>query len=84
MGPPDSHRITRVPRYSGLRYASYSFVYESFTLYGTTFQTFPLAIFHAMSRPYNPQKAKTSWVWAFPRSLATTKGIIVIFSSYGY
>ena len=57
MGPPDSHRITRVPRYSGLRYASYSFVYESFTLYGTTFQTFPLAIFHAMSRPYNPAHA---------------------------
>ena len=37
-----------------------------------------------MSRPYNPGGAVTRPVWALPRSLATTWGIIVIFSSCGY
>ena len=37
-----------------------------------------------ISRPYNPGHASTSPVWALPRSLATTCGIIVIFSSCGY
>ena len=37
-----------------------------------------------ISRPYNPGHAVTSPVWATPRSLATTWGIIVIFSSCGY
>ena len=84
MVPPDSHRISRVPRYSGFRYASYGFVYEPFTLYGNAFQRLPLTIFLAMSRPYNPLTAGTGKVWALPRSLATTWGIIVIFSSCGY
>ena len=33
---------------------------------------------------YNPQHAVTSWVWARPISLATTLGITIVFSSYGY
>ena len=33
---------------------------------------------------YNPAPAVTGTVWALPRSLATTCGIIVIFSSSGY
>ena len=33
---------------------------------------------------YNPGRALTPPVWALPRSLATTCGIIVIFSSCGY
>ena len=33
----------------------------------------------ATSRSYNPQAAVTGWVWALPRSLATTGGIIVYF-----
>ncbi len=33
---------------------------------------------------YNPTPAVTGMVWAPPRSLATTCGIIVIFSSSGY
>ena len=33
---------------------------------------------------YNPGRAVTLPVWALPRSLATTCGIIVIFSSCGY
>ena len=84
MGPPDSHRISRVPRYSGYRYASHNFVYWPITIYGETFQILPLVMYLAMSRPYNPIHAVTRMVWALPRSLATTWGIIVIFSSYGY
>ena len=80
MVPADSHRISRVPRYSGLRYASYDFAYGTFTLCGATFQMLPLVIFHAMSRSYNPTEAGTSVVWALPRSLATTGGIIRLFS----
>ena len=37
-----------------------------------------------MSWSYNPVTASTATVWAPPLSLATTRGIILIFSSYGY
>ena len=37
-----------------------------------------------ISESYNPGGASTRPVWALPRSLATTWGIIVIFSSCGY
>ena len=80
MVPPDSHRISRVPRYSGYCYASYGFVYGAIARYGMLFQTFPLTIFLAISQSYNPNNAGTSLVWALPRSLATTWGIIRLFS----
>ena len=38
----------------------------------------------ATTRPYYPGEAGTSPVWAVPRSLATTGGITVVFSSSGY
>ena len=79
MVPADSRRIPRAPRYSGYRYASASFAYVSVTLCGQPFQTVPLASFHATSRSYNPGHAVTWPVWALPRSLATTGGIIVYF-----
>ena len=79
MVPPDSHRISRVPRYSGCRYASHGFVYGAFARYGKVFQPFPLTMFLAISRPYNPMRAGTRMVWALPRSLATTWGIIIYF-----
>ena len=37
-----------------------------------------------MSQPYNPNIAVTTLVWANPRSLATTNGITIVFSSSGY
>ncbi len=37
-----------------------------------------------MSQPYNPNTAVTTLVWANPRSLATTNGITIVFSSSGY
>ena len=81
MVPADSRRIPRAPRYSGYRYASRRFAYRTFTVCGVTFQTLPLATLLATARSYNPPEAGTSEVWALPRSLATTGGIIRLFSS---
>ena len=80
MVPADSRRIPRAPRYSGYRYASRRFAYRTITYYGVTFQTLPLATFLATARSYYPGEAGTSPVWALPRSLATTGGIIFLFS----
>ena len=50
-------------------------------LYGLTFQTVLLAPTCATSQSYYPREAGTSRVWALPRSLATTGGITILFSS---
>ena len=84
MVPPVSRRVSRAPRYSGCRPAragvprtglspstaarSFAFRYPSL----------------AFCRPYNPGCAWTHPVWAPPRSLATTWGITIVFSSCGY
>ena len=39
---------------------------------------------HRISWSYNPNLAVTTLVWANPRSLATTSGITIVFSSSGY
>ena len=39
MGPADSHRITRVPRYSGFQWAPSVFAYRIVTFSDETFQT---------------------------------------------
>ena len=54
-------------------------MYETVTLYGVHFHTLPLCITSATARSYYPMKAGTFMVWALPRSLATTGGIIVYF-----
>ena len=43
MVPADSRKITRVPRYSGYRYAAIDFGYRAFTVYGRLFQGVLLA-----------------------------------------
>ena len=53
-------------------------------LFGCTFQNILLAVCRAMAWSYNPMTAVTDMVWAIPRSLATTGGIIVIFFSCRY
>jgi hypothetical protein len=35
-------------------------------------------------KSYNPHSAVTQWVWAVPRSLATTCRITIVFFSYAY
>ena len=79
MVPANSHRIPRVPRYSGYHYASVRFMYRTVTVYGGFFQNLPFTNFLAISWSYNPADAVTSVVWALPRSLATTGGIIIYF-----
>ena len=39
---------------------------------------------YQLCRSYNPTVALTTVVWAVPRSLATTCGITIVFSSSGY
>ena len=79
MVPADSRKIPRVPRYSGYHYASFSFEYRTITVYGFIFQRILLTKVLATSWSYNPTHAVTWMVWAVPRSLATTGGIIVYF-----
>ena len=54
MGPPDSHRISRVPRYSGYHYASARFGHGAFTRYGHTFQHVILTRFLRSRGPTTP------------------------------
>ena len=56
-----------------------SFAYQTVTVYGRTFQIVPLTMPATTAWSYNPSDAVTSEVWAGPRSLATTGGIIVYF-----
>ena len=79
MVPADSRRIPRAPRYSGYHYASSDFMYGTVTFCGATFQKLPFVRFLATTWSYNPCHAVTWQVWAIPRSLATTWGIIIYF-----
>ena len=79
MVPADSRRIPRAPRYSGYHWASDAFEYRTVTVCGAAFQRLLLCIIRAVAWSYNPTEAGTSVVWALPRSLATTGGIIVYF-----
>ena len=54
MGPPDSHRISRVPRYSGYHYASARFGHGALTRYGHTFQHVILTRFLRHRGPTTP------------------------------
>ena len=58
--------------------------YRTLTVYGVLSQALQLTRCNQMSRPYNPKVAVTTLVWAPPRSLATTWGIMVIFFSCRY
>ena len=53
--------------------------YRTFTSYGPTFQKCSNSYVYQISRSFYPAVAKTTTVWAFPRSIATTKGITLLF-----
>ena len=55
MVPADSRRITRVPRYSGYRYAESCFKYRTFTLCGSSFQKILFTRFIQCRGPTTPQ-----------------------------
>ena len=82
MVPPVSHGVSRVPRYSGYNLLSILFAYGALTLCGRPSQTFQLKM---LSRDDCPQPRRINpTVWPLPRSLATTYGISVDFSSSPY
>ena len=87
---PDSHGVSRAPRYSGTGSGRHEhFVHGAITHSGQSFQTVRLCSHFITSgvipnRPHNPHDTEVSQVWAVPLSLATTDGITIVFSSWGY
>ena len=73
-------RTTQVPAYQNMNISSTRLSRSSDELS----ISFDYVLISMQRRSYNPTVAGTIVVWAFPRSLATTCGLIVIFSSYGY
>ena len=82
MVPPYSHRVSRVRRYSGFSWRIFSFAYVTLTLFRWPSHAILLnLILHiAVQTP----KVLLLLVWPPPRSLATTSGISVDFSSSPY
>ena len=81
MVPPASHRVSRVRRYSGSSRTTFPFGYGAITRYGRPSHTVllvPVAKNCPQPRRINPP------VCPLPRSLATTSGISVDFSSSPY
>ena len=85
MVPPDSHRISRVPRYSGY---CYLYIIVLVRDYHPLWYNFPDVFqFNYISNVAVLQPHRciaTTMVWAFPRSLATTCGITFVFYSSRY
>ena len=77
-----SHRVSRVPWYSGSCQVSSDFGYGALTLSGRLFQSRSPVIAESLLQS-EPRDARIT-VWALPRSLAATYGIDVSFSSSGY
>ena len=82
MVPPYSHRVSRVRRYSGFSWLLSVFAYETITLFGGPSHVL-LLTFSIPSAVRTPKVLLLS-VWPLPRSLATTYGISVDFSSSPY
>ena len=82
MVPPVSHRVSRVPRYSGS-----SLIRIIFRVRGShpLWPAFPCRSAKLSYRYVSPQPRRINPpVWPLPRSLATTYGISVDFSSSSY
>ena len=82
MVPAYSLKVPRASSYSGSRLLPLPFAYTTLTSYGRSFQYRSARLGLALCGP-KPHGARTM-VWALPRSLAATCGIILIFSSSGY
>ena len=82
MVPAPSHRVSRVPWYSGSRQAASDFGYGAITLSGRLSQCRSPVLGRSLTRS-EPRGARAT-VWALPLSLAATHGIDVSFSSSGY
>ena len=82
MVPPYSHRVSRVRRYSGYSQRSLVFVYRTLTFFGLLSHTIQLTLLLQIT-VLTPGIFLLP-VWPLPRSLATTYGISVDFSSSPY
>ena len=82
MVPAYSLKVPRASSYSGSRLLPLPFAYTTLTSSGRSFQYRSARLGLAFCGP-KPHGARTM-VWALPRSLAATYGIILIFSSSGY
>ena len=82
MVPPASHRVSRVPWYSGSCRFARNFAYGAFTLSGWLSQNHSAISYFPLCSP-QPRCACTT-VWALSLSLAATQEIDVSFSSSGY
>ena len=74
MVPPASHRVSRVPWYSGSYLKSSRLKYWAVTICGGAFQLSSSTIPLRYDMSATPTK-KTSLVWPVPLSLAATYGI---------
>ena len=77
-----SHRVSRVPWYSGSCRVSSGFGYGALTLSGRLFQSRSPAVTESLMQS-EPRDARIT-VWALSLSLAATQEIDVSFSSSGY
>ena len=82
MVPPFSDQVSRVWPYSGSCAAAFVFTYVTLTLFGGPSHTLRLTI--AVLKAVRTPKVFLPSVWPLPRSLATTYGISVDFSSSPY
>ncbi len=83
MGPPASHRVTRVRWYSGYCRAALDFVYGTVTLFGLIFQTTSTIDRRSLMQSSTPS-VLLQMVWPISISLAATLKIDVSFSSSAY
>ena len=82
MVPPASHRVSRVRRYSGSSRTTFPFGYGAITRYGRPSHT--VLLVPVAKKLSTTPKILLPLVWPPPRSLATTSGISVDFSSSPY
>ena len=82
MVPPVSHGVSRVPRYSGTRLMRFGFRLRVSHPLWMAFPHHSANLSHRCPGP-QPRRINPS-VWPLPRSLATTSGISVDFSSSPY
>ena len=82
MVPPVSHGGSRVPRYSGIRLTGFGFRLRGSHPLWLAFPDHSANLYRRCAAP-QPRRINPP-VWPLPRSLATTSGISVDFSSSPY
>ena len=83
MVPPASHRVSRVPWYSGYCSGLLVFVYWAFTIFGMLSQNISTNNLPSLYAVLNPEELGSS-VWPVAISLAATLAIEFSFFSYCY